>query len=83
MIAASEYYHFNIVTRAGILLDEEGTLLPSLESARIEALTDARAMMSDAIRKGIDVSGRSIEICNGSGGVLLVVRFLEAIIGQA
>lgn len=56
-------------------------MLPSLQVAREEAIKDARNIMSDAIKGGVDVSGRSIEICGEDGTVLMVVRFREAISG--
>ncbi|WP_432442949.1 DUF6894 family protein [Rhizobium laguerreae] len=50
----------------------EGTELPSLEQAREEATEDARALMSDAILLGQDISSRRLEICNEAGDALLI-----------
>ena len=72
-------YFFNVVAAAGSVDDDEGTELASLEAARAEALDDARALMSDAIRGGSDISGRHIDICDSAGAVLMTVEFAEAI----
>jgi hypothetical protein len=73
-------YFFNIITSSGAVSDIEGSELPSLEQARAEAVADARVLMSDAIRSGIDISGRSMEICDDAGQRLLIVPFREAIL---
>ncbi|WP_260687563.1 DUF6894 family protein [Rhizobium laguerreae] len=72
-------YYFNIIAGDGIREDLEGTELPSLEDARLEAIEDARALMSDAILLGQDISSRRLEICNEAGDVLLTVLFKNAI----
>jgi hypothetical protein len=75
-------YYFNIVSPPGVVQDIEGTELTSLEEARAEAIKDARFLMSGAIRQGRDISGRSMEICNEAGDVVMVVTFREAISGS-
>jgi hypothetical protein len=72
-------YYFNIIAGNGIREDLEGSDLPSLDSARIEAIGDARALMSDAILLGQDISSRRLEICNETGDVLLTVAFADSI----
>jgi len=72
-------FHFNIISSQSTVIDVEGTTLMSLETARHEAILDARAMMSTAILEGDDISSNSIEICNDDGDVLLMVGFKEAI----
>jgi len=79
MSKAKMNYYFNIVSASGALNDYEGTELPTLEEARLEALEDARFLMSAAILEGRDISSRRIEICNESRDVLLVVPFLDAL----
>jgi len=78
-MTAPKMFFFNIITASGIIPDVEGSLLPSLEVARSEAIKDARSMMSEAMNEGIDMSGRSMQICDETGNVLLVVAFQEAI----
>ncbi|WP_261322830.1 DUF6894 family protein [Rhizobium leguminosarum] len=72
-------YYFNIIAGDGFRQDLEGTELPSLEDAKAEAIEDARALMSDAILLGQDISSRRLEICNEAGDVLLTVLFKDAI----
>jgi len=79
MTDASMRYHFNVISASGTLNDREGSELPSLADARREAIEDARFLMSAAVLEGRDISGRSIEICNEAGDVLLVVPFSEAL----
>ncbi|MDQ0322210.1 hypothetical protein QO002_004416 [Pararhizobium capsulatum DSM 1112] len=57
-------YFFNIMTANGPIDDPEGTELDDLGQARIEAIADARALMSTAMREGRTIFGRSIEICD-------------------
>lgn len=73
------YYFFNVITPSGTIKDIEGTELSSLEEARAEAISDARALISAALRGGRDLSGRSIEICNEAGETVLIVTFCEAV----
>jgi hypothetical protein len=72
-------YYFNLITPSGVVQDLEGSDLPSLDEARAEAIKDARLLMSEAVRQGRDISGRSVEICDGAGRVLMVLAFREAI----
>jgi hypothetical protein len=72
-------FYFSVITNAEKIIDEEGTELPDLNAARAEAIEDARALMSDAILGGRDISDRSIEISNESGEVLMVVPFVDAV----
>lgn len=73
-------FFFNIVSVGGILEDHEGTEVRDVEQACLEAIEDARSMMSDAIRKGHDISSRRIEICDCARNVVMVVPFIDAII---
>jgi hypothetical protein len=68
-------YFFNVIAGSVIISDEEGTDLPSIDAAMEEAAKDARALMSDAILQGRDISRRSISICSEHGDVLAVVPF--------
>lgn len=72
-------YFFHHVTKAGLVRDLEGTDLPDLEHARIEATLDARSLMSDAIRQGRDISSRSIQISDERGTALLTVPFADTV----
>jgi hypothetical protein len=73
-------YFFPIVLRCQRIPDEEGTELPSLDAARLEALQDARGLMSSAILDGRDISGGGrIEVLDENGQLLLTIPFAEAI----
>jgi hypothetical protein len=72
-------YFFDMVSASGTVHDFEGTELPCLEEACIEAIEDARFLMSAAVLEGRDISSRCIEICNEARDVLLVVPFRDAL----
>jgi hypothetical protein len=72
-------FYFNVIAGDGTREDVEGTELPSLDHARDEALRDARALMSDAVLNGEDISSRRLEIFNEEGKLLLTVPFTDAI----
>nr|WP_225510737.1 hypothetical protein [Rhizobium leguminosarum] len=72
-------FYFNILSEAGSLDDWEGTELADLDAARIEAVRDARALMSSAVLLGYDISSRSVEIRSETRDILLVLPFSEAV----
>ena len=72
-------YFFHTVAGDGRREDFEGSDLQDLEQARLEAIKDARAMMSDAILDGRDISSRHMEVCNDLGEILLKVKFKDAV----
>jgi hypothetical protein len=72
-------YFFHVVAGNKVIPDLEGTDLPDIDTARDEALKDARALMSAAILEGWDISGRSIDIIAESGTVVLNLAFREAV----
>ena len=57
--------------------DLEGSELATIEDARQEAVQDARALMSEAILAGRDISARKIHICDEEGTLILIVPFVE------
>jgi hypothetical protein len=71
-------YHFDVVTASETIRDPEGAELPSIESARSEAIEDARQLMATAMLSGRDISTRRIQITDDHGAVLLVVQFTDA-----
>ena len=73
MTRSAKRYYFS-----GTVPDPEGMLgRSSLEAAHFEAILDAHAMMSDAIRESVDVPDPS-RSCNEAGKVPLVVAFRDA-----
>ncbi|EHJ95331.1 DUF6894 family protein [Agrobacterium tumefaciens] len=72
-------FFFTVISGKNILDDPEGSDLPSLDRAIEEALQDARALMSEAILQGRDISEGCIIIRNKQQEVLKVVRFADAL----
>lgn len=72
-------YFFNIITASGAIVDDEGSDLRNLGQARLEAIKDARALMSTAMQDGRTIFGRSIAICDETGDVLMVLPFSEVV----
>jgi hypothetical protein len=75
-------YFFHQITRQGIIADLEGSEFPDTTKARLEAIQDARHLMADAIRRGLDISSRIFHICDEGGDAVAVLAFQEAIISE-
>lgn len=72
-------FFFNVISGHNVLDDQEGSELPSLDHAIEEALKDARALMSEAILQGHDISEGCIIIRNKQRELLKVVRFADSL----
>lgn len=72
-------FFFNVMTANGRIDDPEGTELDNLAQARTEAIADARELMSTAMSEGRTIFGRSIDICDEAGTVLMTLPFSEAV----
>lgn len=72
-------FFFTVISGKNALDDLEGSDLPSLDRAIEEALKDARALMSEAILQGRDISEGCIIIRDKQQEVLKVVRFADAL----
>ena len=72
-------YYFHVLTSEGRVIDPEGSELKDMDAAYISAIEDARALMSEAILEGKDISSRRIEICDEIGRPLQVVPFRSAL----
>lgn len=72
-------FYFNVVSQAGTVADLEGSELATLEHARQEAVQDARALMSQAVLGGLDISAKEMHVCDEGGKVLLIVPFADTI----
>ena len=59
--------------------DEEGMVLPDVAAARRHALSVAREMMCDQIRKGRLDLGHRIEVEDGRGAPVLTLTFAGAV----
>jgi hypothetical protein len=71
-------FYFHVCKGDIRVYDREGVELPDVEAARAEALEDAREMMSEAVRGGLDISERRIEI-ESETGEIVVVPFASAL----
>jgi hypothetical protein len=72
-------YYFDVMSGNSVLEDMEGSELVDLTHAVAEALEDARALMSEAVRQGHDISDGSMVIRDGDRTLLKVVRFADAL----
>ena len=70
-------YYFNLRTESGVIEDPEGDTFPSLEAARQDALTKARAMIVDGNQKGEDRQSWRFEIMDRANQLVLTVAFAE------
>lgn len=73
------HYFFHVNEGGELVEDLEGAELPDASAARAEAMQAARDIMAEHIRKGLDVSGWSFEIADGSGWPIMAVPFSEAV----
>lgn len=72
-------YYFNVRNGIGLVEDEEGCELASLEQARAEAVRGARSIIADEVLQGkLDLSG-SIEVLDEAGELLFALSFGEAV----
>jgi hypothetical protein len=72
-------YHFHLRDRTGFTEDSHGRTLADAERARERAIKEARAIICDDVRNGrVDLNGM-IEVTDGSGKVVLTLRFTEAV----
>jgi hypothetical protein len=72
-------YYFNVVAGSETIVDFEGTELGDLRAAKLDAISDARWLMSQAVLKGHDISDNRIEISDTDGNVLAVIAFRDTI----
>jgi hypothetical protein len=70
-------YYFNLRTESGVIEDPEGDTFPSLDAARQDALTKARAMIVDGNQKGEDRQSWRFEIMDRANQPVLTVAFAE------
>ena len=75
----SMLYYFNLHNSVGLIRDEEGVDLPDLDSAREEAIRNARALIADDVLKGrLDLKAK-LDILAEDGTRLFALRFADAI----
>ncbi len=72
-------YHFHVYDSFGLVEDEEGRELPSVDAVRREALKGVRSILSDELKQGrLDLRGR-VEVKDGDGSIVLTLHFREAV----
>ena len=73
-------YYLHIRDGTKLLLDPEGSNLPNLEAARMEAIDGARQLISEAVLTGAPLRmQRAFQIDDADGHTLLNVPFTDAI----
>lgn len=72
-------YHFHVQVGPKVILDAEGSELPSDVSARHEAIAAAREIMAARLRDGQALGREVFRIHDASGGLVMEVPFYEAI----
>jgi hypothetical protein len=69
-------YYFHIRDGDQLEVDPDGTELPDLNAARVEALKVAQELMSEVADLGQDTV---IEIADGDGQTILIVPFSDTL----
>lgn len=77
--AAMARFYFQLYNNVGFVPDQQGQLLPDLDSARQQAIGSIRSMVSEDAKQGVVDLGGRIEIMSESGDLLDVIRFAEAV----
>jgi hypothetical protein len=72
-------YYFNIRHSDGVIEDQEGQELRSLEEARAEAVASARELVAESVLLGHSIDHRAFEISDETRSTIAVVPFAEAI----
>jgi len=72
-------YFFHIRNGGDFVEDREGTEMPGLEHARLEAMQSAREIVAELIKSDRTVGLRQIEIADVFGLVLAVVPYSSII----
>ena len=73
-------FFFHIHDGTSIIEDFDGTDLPDLTAARVEALASARDLLADRVRAGQVVDGQHFEITDESGAIVGKVMFKDALV---
>ena len=71
-------YYFHIYDDV-IAEDEEGTELPNLAAARLNALQGARSLIADQVKHGYLVLSHWIDVMDEQGEQVLTITFRDAV----
>ena len=72
-------FYFHIRDEDTLIEDHEGSDLPDLEAARVEALKDARSILAEKVKHGQIIDGQRIEIVDDTGEVVAELPMRAAI----
>lgn len=72
-------FYFHICNGTGLIEDEEGQDLPSVEAARLEAMRSARDVMAGDVQRGILDLSSFIEIEDADHQLIETLSFQDAI----
>src|SRR5688572_4844550 len=73
------YFHLQKLGESGVVADEEGSELTSLDAAREEALKAAREILADAIRAGYGLVTEAIIVSDDAQRELVRVALKDAL----
>jgi hypothetical protein len=71
------YFHFAIDSR--LIIDDEGIELPSLDSARAEAVYSARQVASEAVKHGANLNFDAIVVVDDGGNEIMRVSAAQVL----
>ena len=72
-------FFFHVKDPAGMTLDEEGIELENLDQVREEALGGARDILSDLVKSGKQLNGRTFVIADEAGETVMTIPFKLAL----
>jgi hypothetical protein len=73
-------FFFHIRDGDELIEDPDGSVLPDLEAARVEAIEGARAIVAAKVLAGKLIDGQKFEITDESGNTLDLIPFKSALI---
>jgi hypothetical protein len=72
-------YFFDGEVENAFVEDEEGIDLPDLEAVKRLAIISARELLSDAAKKGLDVTDRKFKVRSEGGDIVHILNFKDAL----
>jgi len=72
---------FHLATPNGLVVDDEGIVVPDLNAAQIAVESAAKQLMAQALEEGSDVAGFCFNVVDEAGQQVLVYDFKNALDG--
>jgi hypothetical protein len=72
-------FFFDVLDRLGVIKDDEGMELPSLDEAKAEAMRSAQDLIAEAEKIGPPALYRSIEVQTAEGATVWKLKFHDAV----